>query len=122
MRISAAIATLLLSAACASQSPLEPTRSAVPDQALAKVDANVGKTPAPRMFVCRGGTLLHPEPLMVINGVVVVVDSALARLDPSLVDSITVLKGSAATQLFGSRASNGLVQIYTRQLDWQTRR
>lgn len=74
------------------------------------------------------------EPLYVIDGVIIDNSSAplvglganatysgaglsnrLADLDPSDVERIEVLKGAAAAALYGSRANNGVIQIFTRR-------
>jgi TonB-dependent starch-binding outer membrane protein SusC len=39
----------------------------------------------------------------------------LADLDPNDIERIEVLKGAAAAALYGSRANNGVVQIFTRR-------
>ncbi|MFN2564867.1 MAG: SusC/RagA family TonB-linked outer membrane protein [Gemmatimonadaceae bacterium] len=74
------------------------------------------------------------EPLYVIDGVIIDNDSEalvsiganatrggaalsnrIADLDPADVDRIEVLKGAAAAALYGSRANNGVIQIFTRR-------
>jgi TonB-linked SusC/RagA family outer membrane protein len=73
------------------------------------------------------------EPLYVIDGVIVdnssealvslganatrggaALSNRLADLDPADVDRIEVLKGAAAAALYGSRANNGVIQIFTK--------
>ncbi|HEU4630454.1 MAG TPA: TonB-dependent receptor [Gemmatimonadaceae bacterium] len=67
------------------------------------------------------------EPLYVVDGVIVdnsstqLVDlggyssNRLADLDPNDIDHIEVVKGAAAAALYGSRANNGVVQIFTKR-------
>lgn len=63
------------------------------------------------------------EPLFVIDGVPVVNDlggvpgtaNPLATLSPSNIQSIQVLKDASATAIYGSRGSNGVVLIETKQ-------
>jgi len=64
------------------------------------------------------------EPLYVIDGVPVVSSSqssltpsssVLASINPSDIESITVLKDAAASSLYGSRASNGVIMITTKK-------
>ncbi len=68
------------------------------------------------------------EPLYVIDGVPVISGSAgqmggyiytsnniMSTLNPSDIESITVLKDAAAASLYGSRAANGVVVITTKQ-------
>ena len=52
-------------------------------------------------------------PLFVLDGFVVPM-SRILELDPERVENITVLKDAAATSIYGSRASNGVVVVETR--------
>jgi TonB-dependent starch-binding outer membrane protein SusC len=69
------------------------------------------------------------EPLFIVAGVIIDNNAdqqinvgyrsnpinRLAELDPSDIERIEILKGAAAAALFGSRANNGVVQIFTRR-------
>lgn len=65
------------------------------------------------------------EPLYVIDGVPVVSgditqlayvsNNVLSTLNPSDIESITVLKDAAASSLYGSRAANGIIMITTKR-------
>ena len=74
------------------------------------------------------------EPLYVIDGVIVdnssealvsiganatrgnaALSNRMADIDPADVDRIEILKGAAAAAIYGSRANNGVVQIYTKR-------
>jgi len=69
------------------------------------------------------------EPLFIVDGVIVDNSSdqqvnfgyrtnpsnRLADLNPNDIDRIEVLKGAAAAALYGSRANNGVIQIFTRR-------
>jgi len=60
------------------------------------------------------------EPLYVVDGVPVTsgefgYGSAMADINPDDIESITVLKDGAATAIYGSRASNGVVLITTKK-------
>jgi TonB-linked SusC/RagA family outer membrane protein len=74
------------------------------------------------------------EPLYVIDGVIVdnnsealvslggnatrggaALSNRLADLDPADVERVEVLKGAAAAALYGSRANNGVIQIFTKR-------
>jgi len=74
------------------------------------------------------GTLLgSASPLYIVDGVIVNNDSPelidvggtstnrLADLNPEDIERIEVVKGAAAAALYGSRANNGVVQIFTKQ-------
>ncbi len=67
------------------------------------------------------------DPLYIIDGVIVNNNSTqlinlggysqnrLVDIDPNEIDHIEVLKGAAAAAIYGSRASNGVVQIFTKR-------
>lgn len=66
------------------------------------------------------------EPLIVVDGIIVNNDSPylvdtgylqsrLLDLDPNIIDRIEVIKGAAAAALYGSRANNGVIQIFTKR-------
>ncbi len=82
------------------------------------------------------------EPLYIVDGVIVDnnsdqlvdlgarsnVQNRLADLNPNDVERIEVIRGAAAAALYGSRANNGVVQIFTKRgragaprFSWQTR-
>jgi TonB-linked SusC/RagA family outer membrane protein len=69
-------------------------------------------------IVLRGGSSItgSNEPLFVVNGVPFDADnngssSGLADIDPNAIESLSVLKGAAASALYGSRAANGVILI-----------
>jgi TonB-linked SusC/RagA family outer membrane protein len=67
------------------------------------------------------------DPLYIVDGVIVSNDSPqlidlggyrqnrLVDLNPNDIDRIEVIKGAAAAAIYGSRANNGVVQIFTRR-------
>jgi TonB-linked SusC/RagA family outer membrane protein len=67
------------------------------------------------------------EPLYIIDGVIVdnssnelvnlggYVGNRIADLDPNDIDRIEVVKGAAAAALYGSRANEGVIQIFTKR-------
>jgi TonB-linked SusC/RagA family outer membrane protein len=67
------------------------------------------------------------EPLYIIDGVIVdnssnelvnlggYVGNRIADLNPNDIDRIEVVKGAAAAALYGSRANNGVIQIFTKR-------
>ena len=71
----------------------------------------------------RGGASLNAsnDPLIVIDGLPIDNNtgtgstSFLASLNPSTIESITVLKDASATAIYGSRASNGVILITTKK-------
>jgi TonB-dependent SusC/RagA subfamily outer membrane receptor len=69
------------------------------------------------------------DPLYIIDGVIVnnrstnvlnitsVVQNRLADVNPQDIERIEVIKGAAAAAIYGSRASNGVVQIFTKTVN-----
>ena len=57
------------------------------------------------------GTLNNAEPLILINGV----EGKLSSVNPSDIESMTVLKDAASAAIYGSRAANGVVLVTTKQ-------
>lgn len=69
-------------------------------------------------IVLRGGSSItgNNQPLFVVNGVIFDAanrgqSSGLADIDPNSIESLSVLKGAAASALYGSSAANGVVLI-----------
>ncbi|MDP5120703.1 MAG: TonB family protein [Spirosomaceae bacterium] len=54
------------------------------------------------------------KPIFVIDGIVQL-ENRLENLNPSSISSINVIKGAAATSLYGEQAKNGAVQIITKK-------
>ena len=71
----------------------------------------------------RGGSSLkaNNDPLIVIDGLPISevgisgVSDALSSINPSDIETFTVLKDASATAIFGSRASNGVIMITTKK-------
>jgi TonB-linked SusC/RagA family outer membrane protein len=116
---------------------LQATPATTIDQALqgriagATITSNTG-TPGGGVSVRLRGTSSitgGAEPLYIIDGVIIDnngdqqlnlgyrsnASNRLADLDPNDIERIEVLKGAAAAALYGSRANNGVVQIFTRR-------
>jgi TonB-dependent SusC/RagA subfamily outer membrane receptor len=56
------------------------------------------------------------EPLFVVDGMVAPPGTTgLGDLDPSSVESITVLKDAGSTAIYGSRGANGVILIKTKR-------
>ncbi len=83
-------------------------------------DGSPGSSPTIRI---RGGASLKAsnDPLIVIDGVPTSNDAApgmrngLSSVNPSDIESFTVLKDASATAIYGARASNGVIIITTRK-------
>ncbi|WP_286971573.1 VWA domain-containing protein, partial [Flavobacterium sp. UBA4854] len=70
--------------------------------------------PAPTITI-RGNESVSPknEPLYIIDGVPAKANQ-MAKINPNDIDNVSVLKDQAATSIYGSKASNGVVVISTK--------
>jgi len=60
-------------------------------------------------------TLGFTAPLYVIDGVPTILPSVFQALDPNSIQTIQVLKDASAESIYGSRASNGVIIVTTKQ-------
>src|SRR6059058_5393792 len=79
-----------------------------------------GEPGAGRRILIRGGSSIGVggatnDPLYVVDGVPILARNPLNLLNPADISSITVLKDAAATAIYGSRASNGVILIETKR-------
>lgn len=84
---------------------------------------NHGISGSSNSIIIRGMSSLNgsSNPLYVINGKVS--DSkAFSNLNPNTIESVSVLKNAAATSMYGSKASNGVVVIKTKKLSRKERK
>ena len=95
----------------------------------ARISQNSGNPAGGTSIRLRGtGTVLgDADPLIVVDGVIVSNDSPeliqlggtsqnrLVDINPNDIERIEVVKGAAAAALYGSRANNGVVQIFTKE-------
>ncbi len=87
------------------------------------VTSNGGSPGAGSVIRIRGGASLNAsnDPLIVIDGVplsgnnIYGASNPLSLINPNDIESFTVLKDAAATAIYGSRASNGVIIISTRK-------
>lgn len=83
---------------------------------------NLGVPGSSKPLIIRGISSLNTnnQPLYVINGKIS--DSkAFSNLNPNTIESVSVLKDAAATSMYGSKASNGVVVIKTKKLSRKER-
>ncbi len=80
-----------------------------------KVQSSSGKPGDQAEVMLRGPTTItgSQSPLVIIDGVIT--DNTMADIDALDVESIEIVKGAAAASLYGSRASNGVINIRTRR-------
>lgn len=55
------------------------------------------------------------DPLFVLDGMVLQSSAALVGINPSAVETITVLKDAGSTAIYGSRGANGVILIKTKR-------
>ncbi|WP_052306292.1 TonB-dependent receptor [Anaerophaga thermohalophila] len=55
------------------------------------------------------------SPLVVVDGIVVGEAGALRNINPSMIESIEVLKDASSTAIYGSRGANGVIIVTTKQ-------
>lgn len=94
--------------------PLSQLQGKVPGANIVSASGRPGAAPS---IILRGpqsinGTGRGQEPLYIIDGVVS--QGGLADINPQDIENVEVVKGAAASSLYGSRAGNGVIQITTR--------
>jgi TonB-dependent SusC/RagA subfamily outer membrane receptor len=85
---------------------------------VAGVQINDGSPGLSANIRIRGAASLDKniQPLVIINGVEST-QEAMNELSPASIKSVNVLKDSATTSIYGSRASNGVILVTTKQMD-----
>lgn len=74
-------------------------------------------------IMIRGAASVSSEnvPLYVVNGILTKADD-FKNLDPNRIESMNVLKGGSATAIYGSKATNGVVVVITKDLSKRERK
>ena len=92
--------------------PANAIRSKVPGVTVVQGSGLPGNASAIRI---RGATSLigSQAPLIILDGVIL--EGTLADINSEDIESMEILKGSAASSLYGSRAANGVIQIFTKR-------
>jgi len=99
----------------AAVDPMTQLQGRVPGANIASVSGRPGTSPA---VILRGPRSINAsgrsqEPLYIVDGVVL--GSDIADLNPSDIESVEIVKGAAASTLYGSRAANGVIAITTKR-------
>jgi TonB-linked SusC/RagA family outer membrane protein len=94
--------------------PLAQLQGKVPGANIVSASGRPGAAPA---VILRGPQSINAsgrgqEPLYIIDGVVS--QGGIQDLNPQDIENVEVVKGAAASSLYGSRAGNGVIQITTR--------
>jgi TonB-linked SusC/RagA family outer membrane protein len=95
--------------------PLSQIQGRVPGANIASTSGRPGVAPE---VILRGPTSINAAgrgqgPLYIVDGVVL--GSSIADLNPADIESVEVVKGAAASTLYGSRAAAGVISITTRR-------
>jgi TonB-linked SusC/RagA family outer membrane protein len=94
--------------------PLSQLQGKVPGANISSFSGRPGNAPA---VILRGPTSINAagrsqEPLYIVDGVIL--QGGLPDINPSDIESVEVVKGAAASSLYGSRAGAGVIQITTK--------
>lgn len=94
--------------------PLAMLAGRVPGANIVSFSGRPGESPA---IILRGPTSINAqdrsqEPLYIVDGVII--NGGLQTLNPEDIESVEVVKGAAASSLYGARAGTGVIQITTK--------
>lgn len=97
-----------------AQNPLSQLQGKVPGANIVQTTGRPGSAPS---VLLRGpksinGSGRGQEPLYIVDGVVL--QGGLADINPMDIETVEVVKGAAASSLYGSRAGNGVIQVTTK--------
>jgi TonB family protein len=113
MKISLVVDTLNLGIAIAPPPPPPPPPASTGKVMLGSATSgDVVPPPPPPPFQIKGN---GPPPLIILDGKMVDID--LEKIDPQTIESISVLKDKAATDLYGEKGKNGVIIVTTKNKD-----
>jgi TonB-linked SusC/RagA family outer membrane protein len=97
-----------------STNALQQLQGKVPGMQMVQPSGQPGSAPA---IIMRGPKMLNADgrtqgPLFIVDGVIITGGSQ--DLNPQDIESVEVVKGAAASSLYGSRANAGVIQITTK--------
>lgn len=88
--------------------------SSIPDFNM-RGQSSMGDYSTDETVIMRGDIDTRPnQPLFVLDGIIDVGVTKIMDLDPSQIESVTLLKDAAAMAIYGSQASNGVVVVETK--------
>jgi TonB-linked SusC/RagA family outer membrane protein len=98
-----------------SVNPLSAIQGRVPGANIVSASGRPGEAPE---VLLRAPTSINAsgrgqQPLYVVDGIILA--SGLPDINPSDIESVEVVKGAAASSLYGARAGNGVIQITTKR-------
>ncbi|HET9453774.1 MAG TPA: SusC/RagA family TonB-linked outer membrane protein [Gemmatimonadaceae bacterium] len=97
-----------------ASNPLSQLQGKVPGANIVSTTGRPGASPA---VMLRGPKSINAQgrgqgPLLIVDGVVL--QGGLGDINPADIETVEVVKGAAASSLYGSRAGNGVIQITTK--------
>ena len=94
------------------RSAIEAIQGKVPAARLVPTSSQPGGEVAIRL---RGATSIggRQDPIIIVDGVIT--RFGLADIAPEDIERVEIIKGAAASSLYGSNAANGVVQVFTRR-------
>ncbi len=95
-----------------SGNPMQALQGRVPGLYIEKTGTPSGE--ASRILIRGANTLGNTDPLYIIDGVPTKVPQVFQSLNPSAIQSIQVLKDASSSSIYGSRASNGVIIVTTK--------
>ncbi|AKD58592.1 SusC/RagA family TonB-linked outer membrane protein [Spirosoma radiotolerans] len=95
-----------------SGNPMQALQGRVPGLYIEKSGTPSGE--ASRILIRGANTLGNTDPLYIIDGVPTKVSQVFQSLNPSAIQSIQVLKDASSASIYGSRASNGVIIVTTK--------
>uniref|UniRef100_UPI00404B4F9E YfbK domain-containing protein n=1 Tax=Flavobacterium sp. TaxID=239 RepID=UPI00404B4F9E len=93
---------------------IQTVQSQVPGLSIASGSGTPGCS-SPVVLRCSGSINSNAEPLYMVDGVPLDAES-FKNLDPNKIESVTVLKDTSATSIYGNRGANGVIVINTNGL------
>jgi TonB-linked SusC/RagA family outer membrane protein len=96
-------------------SPLSQIQGRVPGANIATTSGRPGRAPD---IILRGPQSINATgrgqgPLIIVDGIVLAAD--ISDISPADIESVEIVRGAAASTLFGSRAASGVIAITTRR-------
>ena len=95
-----------------SGNPMQALQGRVPGLYIEKTGTPSGE--ASRILIRGANTLGNTDPLYIIDGVPTKVSQVFQSLNPSAIQTIQVLKDASSSSIYGSRASNGVIIVTTK--------
>ena len=107
-----AIVDVAATKSTSSGNPMQALQGRVPGLYIEKTGTPSGD--ASRILIRGANTLGNTDPLYIIDGVPTKVSQVFQSLNPSSIQSIQVLKDASSASIYGSRASNGVIIVTTK--------